>query len=202
MIREFADIFKLERFQKQIVEMEGFGEKSFENLIAAAKSASHTTPSRLLYGLGIPNIGAANARMIAEACENKWVVIQNLNEEDLVAIDGIGDVMAKAYTAFFAEEENARIIEDLLQVLTLDESFAAKSGGALAGLTFVITGKVHHFENRDKVKEAIVAAWEARRQAQSAARLITSSTTTAHRLRQRIKKPKNWACQLSQKKTL
>ena len=158
MIREFADIFKLERFQKQIVEMEGFGEKSFENLIAAAKAASHTTPSRLLYGLGIPNIGAANARMIAETCENKWAVIQNLNEEDLVAIDGIGDVMAKAYTAFFAEEENARIIEDLLQVLTLDESFAAKSGGALAGLTFVITGKVHHFENRDKVKEAIVAA--------------------------------------------
>ena len=158
MIREFADIFKLERFQKQIVEMEGFGEKSFENLIAAAKAASHTTPPRLLYGLGIPNIGAANARMIAEACENKWAVIQNLKEEDLVAIDGIGDVMAKAYTAFFAEEENTRIIEDLLQVLTLDESFAAKSGGALAGLTFVITGKVHHFENRDKVKEAIVAA--------------------------------------------
>ena len=105
MIREFADIFKLERFQNQIVEMEGFGEKSFENLIAAAKAASYTTPSRLLYGLGIPNIGAANARMIAEACENKWAVIQNLNEEDLVAIDGIGDVMAKAYTAFLQKKK-------------------------------------------------------------------------------------------------
>lgn len=158
MIREFADIFKLERFREQIVEMEGFGEKSFENLIAAAETASHTTPARLLYGLGIPNIGAANARMIAEACENKWETIQHLSEEDLVAIDGIGDVMAKAYTEFFAEEENARITADLLEVLTLDESFAAKEGGALTGLTFVITGKVHHFENRDKVKEAIVAA--------------------------------------------
>ena len=157
-IHTFADIFHLDQYKEKIQKMEGFGEKSFENLIAAAKAASHTTPSRLLYGLGIPNIGAANARMIAEACENKWAVIQNLNEEDLVAIDGIGDVMAKAYIAFFAEEENSRIIEDLLQVLTLDESFAAKSGGALAGLTFVITGKVHHFENRDKVKEAIVAA--------------------------------------------
>ncbi len=158
MIREFADIFKLERFRKQIVEMEGFGEKSFENLIAAAETASHTTPARLLYGLGIPNIGAANARMIAEACENKWQTIQNLSEEDLTAIDGIGDVMAKAYTAFFAEEENARITADLLEVLTLDETFAAKEGGALTGLTFVITGKVHHFDNRDKVKEAIAAA--------------------------------------------
>ena len=158
MIREFADIFKLERFREQIVEMEGFGEKSFENLIAAAETASHTTPARLLYGLGIPNIGAANARMIAEACENKWQTIQNLSEEDLTAIDGIGDVMAKAYTAFFAEEENARITADLLEVLTLDETFAAKEGGALTGLTFVITGKVHHFENRDKVKEAIAAA--------------------------------------------
>ena len=147
-------------FQGTIMENIRYGrlDATDEEVIAAAKAASHTTPSRLLYGLGIPNIGAANARMIAEACENKWAVIQNLNEEDLVAIDGIGDVMAKAYTAFFAEEENARIIEDLLQVLTLDESFAAKSGGALAGLTFVITGKVHHFENRDKVKEAIVAA--------------------------------------------
>ena len=158
MIREFADIFKLERFREQIVEMEGFGEKSFENLIAAAETASHTTPARLLYGLGIPNIGAANARMIAEACENKWETIQHLSEEDLVAIDGIGDVMAKAYTEFFAEEENARITADLLEVLTLDETFAAKEDGALTGLTFVITGKVHHFENRDKVKEAIVAA--------------------------------------------
>ncbi len=158
MIREFADIFKLERFREQIVEMEGFGEKSFENLIAAAETASHTTPARLLYGLGIPNIGAANARMIAEACENKWQTIQNLSEEDLTAIDGIGDVMAKAYTAFFAEEENARITADLLEVLTLDETFAAKEGGALTGLTFVITGKVHHFDNRDKVKEAIAAA--------------------------------------------
>ena len=144
--------------REQIVEMEGFGEKSFENLIAAAETASHTTPARLLYGLGIPNIGAANARMIAEACENKWETIQHLSEEDLVAIDGIGDVMAKAYTEFFAEEENARITADLLEVLTLDETFAAKEGGALTGLTFVITGKVHHFENRDKVKEAIVAA--------------------------------------------
>ncbi len=158
MIREFADIFKLKRFREQIVEMEGFGEKSFENLIAAAETASHTTPARLLYGLGIPNIGAANARMIAEACENKWATIQNLSEDDLIAIDGIGDVMAKAYTDFFAETKNARNTADLLDVLTLDESFAAKTGGALTGLTFVITGKVHHFENREKVKEAIVAA--------------------------------------------
>ena len=158
MIREFADIFKLQRFREQIVEMDGFGEKSFENLIAAAETASHTTPARLLYGLGIPNIGAANARMIAEACENKWATIQNLSEDDLIAIDGIGDVMAKAYTDFFAETKNARNTAELLDVLTLDESFAAKTGGALTGLTFVITGKVHHFENREKVKEAIVAA--------------------------------------------
>ena len=158
MIREFADIFKLERFREQIVELDGFGEKSFENLIQAAETASHTTPARLLYGLGIPNIGAANARMIAEACENKWNRIQNVTEEELVAIDGIGDVMARAYTDFFAEEENSRITGDLLQVLTLDESFAAKEGGALSGLTFVITGKVHQFENRDQVKETIVQA--------------------------------------------
>ena len=202
MIREFADIFKLERFREQIVEMEGFGEKSFENLIAAAETASHTTPARLLYGLGIPNIGAANARMIAEACENKWETIQHLSEEDLVAIDGIGDVMAKAYTEFFAEEENARITADLLEVLTLDETFAAKEDGALTGLTFVITGKVHHFENRDKVKEAIVAAGgkAAGSVSSKTSYLINNDNTSAS---SKNKKPKELGeYQLSQKKNL
>ncbi len=158
MIREFADIFKLQRHRDRIVEMEGLGEKSYENIIAAVHKASNTTPDRLLYGLGIPNIGSANARTIARACENKWETICNLSKQDLVEIEGIGEVMAKAYVDFFADARNSRIVSDLLEVLTLDESFDKQSGGALSGLTFVITGKVSHFENRDKLKEAIMAA--------------------------------------------
>ncbi|NLD20595.1 MAG: NAD-dependent DNA ligase LigA [Clostridiales bacterium] len=158
MIREPADIFKLEAWKDKIVVMEGFGEKSFDNLTAAAKKAAHTTPARLLYGLGIPNIGSANAKMIAKACENKWSRIESITEEELAAIDGVGSIMAKAYVGFFRKGENAQIVESLLQVLTLDESFAAPAAGQLLGKTFVITGSLYHFENRDEAKEAIEAA--------------------------------------------
>ena len=85
--------------EADIVELEGFGGKSFENLTASADRASHTTPARLLYGLGVPGIGTANANAIARACRNNWEEIQGLDEEALKMIDGIGDVMASDYAS-------------------------------------------------------------------------------------------------------
>lgn len=158
MIKDFADIFKLDKWRDRIITMEGFGQKSFDNLIAAADKAAETTPARLLYSLGIPNIGVANAKMIAKECRNNWEKIQSLTEDELAAIDGIGDVMAKGYVKFFADDENRRLIDELMEVLRLDESFEDTGSGSLSGKTFVITGKVHIFDNRDAVKAAIEAA--------------------------------------------
>ena len=158
MIRDFADLFKLEKWQDKIVGMEGFGQKSFDNLIASTKKASETAPARLLYGLGIPNIGVANAKMIAKECQNNWTKIQSLTEEELSSIDGIGDIMAKAYVEFFRDEEKLGEVNRLLEVLSLDETFVQSAGGVLTGKTFVITGKVFHYENRDAVKTAIEEA--------------------------------------------
>lgn len=158
LIKEFADVFKLKRHRDIIVKMEGFGEKSFENLLAAADKASRTIPSRLLFSLGIPNIGVANAKMISKSCENRWDKIQHLTEEELVDIDGIGDIMAEGYVKYFEDEENIEVVSHLLEVLRLDESFEKAEGGPLDGLIFVITGKVHHFENRDAVKAAVEKA--------------------------------------------
>ncbi len=158
MIRDFADLFKLEKWQDKIVNMEGFGQKSFDNLIASTKKASETTPARLLYALGIPNIGVANAKMIAKECQNNWIKIQSLTEGELSAIDGIGDIMAKGYVEFFRDEEKLKSVNDLLEVLSLDETFVQSAGGSLTGKTFVITGKVFHYENRDAVKTAIEEA--------------------------------------------
>lgn len=158
MICDFADLFKLERWQEKIVNMEGFGQKSFDNLIASTKKASETTPARLLYALGIPNIGAANAKMIAKECQNNWAKIQSLTEDELTSIDGIGDIMAKGYADFFKKEENIKTVDELLEVISLDETFVQSAGGTLTGKTFVITGKVFHYENRDAVKAAIEAA--------------------------------------------
>ena len=154
VIRTPADIFRLEGHKDRIVSMEGFGEKSFENLLAAAAKASHTPPDRLLYALGIPNIGVANARVIARSCRNSWDRIANLTEEELSDIEGIGEIMAKAYVDFFRKTDNIKMVEDLLSVLTIDESFE-EAADTLAGKTFVITGSLQHFENRDAAKAKI-----------------------------------------------
>ena len=154
LVRTPADLFRLEDHKERIVSMDGFGEKSYENLLAAAEKASHTTPDRLLYALGIPNIGVANARMICRACKNNWNRIMSLTEEELTSIEGIGDIMAKAYVEFFATADNIEKLEDLLSILTIDESFAEASD-KLAGKTFVITGSLEHFGNRDAAKAKI-----------------------------------------------
>ena len=155
-ITEYADLFKLEKHREVIVGLEGFGGKSFENLAASAERASHTTAARLLYGLGVPGIGTANATAIARACRNNWAEMQGLDKEALKMIDGIGDVMASDYEAFFADETNKRTVSDLLEVLTLDESFE-EAGDALTGKVFVITGSLEHYENRKELKTAIEA---------------------------------------------
>lgn len=154
MVKELADLFKIERYRDRFIEMEGFGEKSFDNLLKSVQKAKNTTPERLLYSLGIPGIGKANARLISKFCGNKWEKIQNLTVEELLSVDGIGDVMAQSFRAFFDKEENEKIVADLLAEVKLDES-EEEGGTSLEGLTFVITGSLNHFENREALKARI-----------------------------------------------
>ena len=154
VIKELADIFHVEKYKKEITEMEGFGEKSFANLKKSIEKARNTTVQRFLYSLGIPNIGTANARIIARHCHNSWQRGQNLSKEELMTIDGIGEVMADAFVGFFANPAKAHIVEDLLKEIQLDEEFEA-AGAAFEGLTFVITGSLNHYENRDALKAEI-----------------------------------------------
>ena len=157
LIREPADLFRLEPLRGRITTMEGFGKKSFENLLASAERARHTTVQRFLYSLGIPGIGTANARLIAQFCRNSWIAVESLSREDLLQIEGIGEIMADAFLAFFADPEKRRILDDLLQVIELDETFE-ESGSTLAGMTFVITGSLEHYANREALKAEIEAA--------------------------------------------
>lgn len=157
LIREPADLFRVEIFRDEFVNMEGFGEKSFENLKNSVEKAKDTTPERLLYSLGIPGIGKANARLIARHCNNKWNSIQTLDFDELVSIEGIGDVMAESFIRYFDDEKNKKNIADILAEVRLDESEEERDD-ALAGLTFVITGSLNSFENRDALKSAIEKA--------------------------------------------
>ena len=155
-IKTFPDLFRLDRHEDEIVSMEGFGKKSYDNLIESAERASHTTPARLLYGLGVPGIGVQNSTIICRSCRNKWDEIQSLDEEALRDIDGVGAVMARDYAAYFADEENAAVVSELLGLLKLDESFEA-AGVSLEGKTFVITGSLEHYANRKDLKAEIEA---------------------------------------------
>lgn len=155
-IRRFPDLFRLENHRDEIVSLEGFGEKSYDNLVASAERASHTTPARLLYGLGVPGIGVATSGVIARACRNNWNEIQNLDEDALKDIDGVGAVMASDYTAFFADEDNKAMISELLTMLDIDESYEA-AGTRVEGKTFVITGSLEHYSNRKELQAEIIA---------------------------------------------
>ena len=110
-IREFADIFELERYREEIVAMEGFGEKSYENLIAGIDKARKTTLPRLLYALGIPNVGVANAKMLCKAFDWDLDRIRRAETEELATIDGIGEVIGRSIADYFASEKNAAVLE-------------------------------------------------------------------------------------------
>lgn len=154
-IKDFRDIFHLERYEDEIKKMEGFGEKSFQNLQESIRNARVTTLPRLVYSLGIPNIGISNARMICQALGNDPERVANATEEELDEIQGVGEVIAKTFVQYFADEEHREIFRKLLDEVEIPEEETPEGGQSLAGINFVITGSVEHFANRGEVKEEI-----------------------------------------------
>ena len=154
-IHDFADLFHLEQHREEICEMDGFGEKSYNNLIASVEKARETTLPRLIYGLGIANIGLANAKLICKKIGHNPERVIDLTAEDLAAIDGIGDVIAGNYVAYFADAEHRELFEKLLKEVKLPEEQEDVGEQTFAGMNFVITGSVEHFANRNEVKALI-----------------------------------------------
>ena len=154
-IHDFADLFHLEQHREEICEMDGFGEKSYNNLIASVEKARETTLPRLIYGLGIANIGLANAKLICKEIGHDPERVKDLTAEDLAAIDGIGDVIAGNYVAYFADAEHRALFEKLLKEVKLPEEQEDVGEQTFAGMNFVITGSVEHFANRNEVKALI-----------------------------------------------
>ena len=153
-IKTFGDFFRLEEHRDAIVAMEGFGEKSYENMLKAAEVSRDTTCARLLTGLGIPGIGGAVAGLIAEAGDEDMEKIRHMTKEELLSIDGIGDVLADAFCGWFADEKNGQVTDDLLSILRMAAP-EDKGEQDLAGLTFVVTGSLETYPNRDALKEEI-----------------------------------------------
>lgn len=153
-VKEFADLFHLNRYKDDIIAMEGFGEKSYDRLISSIEEARKVTPAKLIYSLGIANIGLSNAKLICRHFDNDIEQVVHAGQEEIVGIDGIGGVIAESLTEYFRDEENVRCFYDLLkEVELLQENIS--SDGKLNGLVFVITGNVEHFANRNELKAYI-----------------------------------------------
>ena len=153
-LHEPADLFRLERHREAIVQMEGFGEKSYENMVASIEKARKTTAARLLYSLGIPNIGVATAKLICKEFKQDIEKIRHAETEELTAINGIGEVMAQAYTAYFAKEENQAQLDEILKEVEIEKEQEAEAA-SFDGMIFVVTGSVEQFKNRSELKAYI-----------------------------------------------
>ena len=158
-IHTYTDIYHLDQFKEQIVELEGFGEKSYQKLISSIEKSRKTTLPKLLYSLGIANVGLSGAKLLCKQYQDNLDELLLADAEQLSQINGVGEVIAGAFCDFFAVESNRKLLEDLrkeLQVESVAQVMA--EGPSLEGKVFVITGSLNHFENRNAMKDVIEAA--------------------------------------------
>ena len=153
-IHDFGDIFEIGRYRDEIVEMEGFGQKSYDNLIESLERAKETTLPRVIYSLGIANIGLANAKVICRHFDNDLEKIRHASLEEVSDIDTIGPVIAGNLVAYFRDEDNDRRLDHLMSFLHIQED-SPKQEQIFEGMNFVITGSLVHFGNRSEAKELI-----------------------------------------------
>ena len=153
-IHKYRDIFHLDSYQEEIQTMEGFGEKSYANLIASVDKARSTTLAKVVYGLGIAGIGLANAKLICRHFKNDVEKMTGASEEELSDIQGVGPVLAAAFVKYFISEERKKEFKLLLGELEIQPEEMAEEQ-KFAGMSFVVTGSVNHFANRNEVKELV-----------------------------------------------
>lgn len=157
-LHEFADIFHLQRYEQEITQMEGFGEKSYNNLMESIEKSRDTTLPRVIYGLGIENVGVANAKLLCRHFRFSIEALRAADVEELSAIDGIGEVIAGSIYDFFHNDERMEQLNHLLQEVRIAVETVEEEGSqTLAGMSFVITGSLEHYENRNALKDEIEA---------------------------------------------
>ena len=153
-IHNFGDIFEIEKYRDEIVDMDGFGEKSFENLMSSIEKAKETTLAKVIYSLGIANIGLSNAKVICRHFEDDLDKIREADEEEISAIDGIGPVIASSLVKYFKDPQNNQKVDHLLGYLHIHKE-EISGEQIFAGMNFVITGSLEHFANRGEAKKLI-----------------------------------------------
>lgn len=154
-IKEYADLYKLDRYEDEITQMEGFGKKSYENIMNSIDSSRSTVLYRVVYGLGIAGVGLANAKLLCRYFNNDINAIMQANEEEISGVEGIGAVIANAVVSFMQEEKNISMIRALLEEITLTQEDSMEGEQTLSGMTVVITGSLNHFARREDLQAEI-----------------------------------------------
>lgn len=154
-IHDFADLFHLADYKDTIVEMEGFGEKSYKNIIDSIEKARITTLPRLLYGLGIANIGVVNAKMLCKHFSYDLDAMLHADAEELSSIEGVGEVIATAFVEYMSDEKNRERVEKLIAELEIEVPATDEGSQTLSGLSFVVTGSLNHYASRNELKDEI-----------------------------------------------
>lgn len=157
LVHEYADLYHMDRHRDVIVNMEGFGEKSYANLMESINASRNTTLHRVIYGLGIANIGLANAKMLCRYFDYDLAKMQAADVETLSAIEGVGEVIATAFADYMRDEDNLRKLQNLMAELHVEVPVVDEASQNMTGLSFVITGSLNHFENRNELKDLIEA---------------------------------------------
>ena len=154
-IREYADIFKLQAHEEEIVNMPGFGKKSYDNIIAATKKASNIVLPKLIYSLGIPNIGLSNAKVICKYFNYDFEKMRQADVTEFTVIEGIGEVIAKSFVEYFMDHENTVAVNNLFECINVSVEKLETTESTITGKNFVITGNVFKYNNRNELKEHI-----------------------------------------------
>ena len=154
-IREYSDIFNLDRYHDTIVTMDGFGEKSYANLQESIEKAKDISLANFMYSLGILNVGLANAKVICKAYDNDPECVFNLTRAELMSIDGIGEVIADSYISYFSDCSNKMQVDKLLGLVRMRKEDAVSGDSLLSGKTVVVTGSLNLYASRKDLQEEI-----------------------------------------------
>ena len=154
LIKTYADIYNLKRYKNDIISFEGFGEKSYDNLINSIEKSRNVKLANFIFALGIPDIGLSRAKLICKNYSNDINKIRNLTFEELSKIDGIGEIIAKGWIDTFNNNDFIKELELLLKEVNFTDT-SIDNNQPLKDLIFVITGSVNNFTNRDELVEYI-----------------------------------------------
>lgn len=154
IVNNYKDLYHLDRHKDKIIAFEGFGEKSYSNMINSIEKSRHVKLANFIYALGIPDIGFSRAKLICNHFNNDFNKISNLTYEELSNISGVGDVIAKEWIDTFSNPDFIEELKELKEEIDIPKA-STNSNKDLDGLTFVITGSLNKFTNRDTMIEFI-----------------------------------------------